>query len=148
MVTRAGVVIRRINSRVFRRNIEQNFCFRKTFCSTWFLVTRAGVEPTTFSLGRSCSIQLSYQATSLHYTTFLQISSKSVIICLWINPILLPSLFKPPTTPSSSNLPSKTNLPSLSSSSTSSKASKSSKAAQKKPPTTTVAISCASRTSP
>lgn len=26
------------------------------------MVTRAGVEPTTFSLGRSCSIQLSYQA--------------------------------------------------------------------------------------
>ena len=28
------------------------------------LVTRAGVEPTTFSLGRSCSIQLSYRAKS------------------------------------------------------------------------------------
>ena len=31
------------------------------------LVTRAGVEPTTFSLGRSCSIQLSYQAIPNYY---------------------------------------------------------------------------------
>ena len=31
------------------------------------MVTRAGVEPTTFSLGRSCSIQLSYQAIPTLY---------------------------------------------------------------------------------
>ncbi len=34
------------------------------------MVTRAGVEPTTFSLGRSCSIQLSYQAVLLKQLEF------------------------------------------------------------------------------
>ena len=33
------------------------------------MVPRAGVEPTTLSLGRICSIQLSYRGICKHFTT-------------------------------------------------------------------------------
>ena len=48
------------------------------------MVTRAGVEPTTFSLGRSCSIQLSYRAKSAFTQTvhFKERTAKGNYLCI------------------------------------------------------------------